>query len=54
MEELKNKFLQMFGETSQNKVSLSAAKKKKKRKKRKKNRYIRSLISTVQKYMIKS
>ena len=36
MEELKNKFLQMFGETSQNKVSLSAAKKKKKRKKRKK------------------
>ena len=51
MEELKNKFLQMFGETSQNKVSLSAAKKKKKRKK---NRYIRSLISTVQKYMIKS
>ena len=52
MEELKNKFLQMFGETSQNKVSLSAAKKK--RKKRKKNRYIRSLISTVQKYMIKS
>ena len=53
MEELKNKFLQMFGETSQNKVSLSAAKKKK-RKKEKKNRYIRSLISTVQKYMIKS
>ena len=51
MEELKNKFLQMFGETLQNKVSLSAAKKKKKRKK---NRYIRSLISTVQKYMIKS
>ena len=50
MEELKNKFLQMFGETSQNKVSLSAAKKKKKEK----NRYIRSLISTVQKYMIKS
>ena len=36
MEELKNKFLQMFGETSQNKVSLSAAKKKKKKKKRKK------------------
>ena len=36
MEELKNKFLQMFGETSQNKVSLSAAKKKKKEKKEKK------------------
>ena len=35
MEELKNKFLQMFGETSQNKVSLSAAKKKKKKKKKK-------------------
>ena len=34
MEELKNKFLQMFGETSQNKVSLSAAKKKKKKKKK--------------------
>ena len=33
MEELKNKFLQMFGETSQKKVSLSAAKKKKKKKK---------------------
>ena len=34
MEELKNKFLQMFGETSQNKVSLSAAKTKQKRKKK--------------------
>ena len=39
MEELKNKFLQMFGETSQNKVSLSAAKKKKKKKKKKKSLY---------------
>ena len=36
MEELKNKFLQMFGETSQNKVSLSAAKKKKRKKIKKK------------------
>ena len=39
MEELKNKFLQMFGETSQNKVSLSAAKKKKKKKRKKKSLY---------------
>ena len=29
MEELSNEFLQMFGETSQNKVLLSAEKKKK-------------------------
>ena len=52
MEELSNEFLQMFGETSQNKVLLSAEKKKKIIYAHLRC-HIRSLISTIQKYMIK-